>query len=448
MHHDLNDTFEQGSLQAAAATTVRYRVIGVSVMMAFILYLDRVCLGEIVKSESFRADFDAPKEQIGNILGAFFFTYALMQIPAGWASDRFGARTMLPIYILLWSLMTGLTGGAMTLGGLLFARLAFGVAQAGAYPTSGGVIRKWFPVQSRSMASACVSFGGRLGGTLAPYITTLLILQLGGWRAVLMVYCVVGILVAAVYWWVVRDAPSLHPQVNSSELKLIGRPKDDHRPTARDILPMLVGCVRSRSLWLNSLAQFSVNVGWAFLITWLPTYLVESKGVSAIEGAVMVSLVLSVGMLGQLIGGWLGDFSVRKLGLRWGRVLPMSIPSFIAAIAYFLCPVFDSVWIIVACCAVVSMMTDVANPSIWAFIQDVGGRNTSAIYGWANMWGNLGAALSAVMVPFLMRYGQEQNSGQYLVFMACSLAFLVAGVSTLGIDATRLIQRPKLQEMD
>ena len=73
------------------ATRIRYRVIGVSVLMAFILYLDRVCLGEIVKSESFQSDFDAPKERIGNVLGAFVFTYALMQIPAGWASDRFGA---------------------------------------------------------------------------------------------------------------------------------------------------------------------------------------------------------------------------------------------------------------------------------------------------------------------------------------------------------------------
>ena len=157
------------------ASRVRYQVIGVSVLMAFILYLDRVCLGEIVKSASFKSDFDVPKERIGNILGAFFFTYALMQIPAGWASDRFGARRMLPFYIVMWSLLTGLTGWATTLGALLLARLACGVAQAGAYPTSGGIIRRWFPTENRGMASAWVAFGGRMGGTLAPYLTTFLI---------------------------------------------------------------------------------------------------------------------------------------------------------------------------------------------------------------------------------------------------------------------------------
>jgi len=78
--------------------------------MAFILYLDRICLGEIVKSASFKAEIPLDKEQIGTILGAFFFAYAIFQVPSGWASDRFGARPMLTIYIAGWSFMTALTG--------------------------------------------------------------------------------------------------------------------------------------------------------------------------------------------------------------------------------------------------------------------------------------------------------------------------------------------------
>jgi len=422
------------------ASVVRYRVIAVSVMMAFILYLDRVCLGEIVKSQSFRADFDVPKERIGNILGAFFFTYALMQIPAGWASDRFGARRMLTIYILLWSLMTGITGWVTSLGGLLAARLACGVAQAGAYPTSGGVIRQWFPMERRGIASAWVSFGGRLGGTLAPYLSTLLILQLGGWRSVLMIYFVLGIVIAIAYWLVVRDRPGLHAGVNEDERRLIGVPADTGRTNIREVMPMLWACCRSRSLWLNSIAQFGVNVGWAFLITWMPTYLVESKGVEPLTGAVMVSIVLAVGMPGQLLGGWASDRAVAAFGLRWGRVLPMSLSAFVAGVAYILCLGLDSVWLIVGCCAIVSMMTDIGNPSLWAFMQDVGGRNTSAIYGWANMWGNFGASLSAIMVPYLLRWGQASGNGQTLVFVACASSFFIASLAVLGMDATRPIQ--------
>ena len=86
---------------SAPPTKFLHRIIAVSMLMAFILYLDRICMGEIVKSVSFNQDLNLTQEQIGRILGSFFFAYALFQVPAGWASDRFGARPMLTIYITL-----------------------------------------------------------------------------------------------------------------------------------------------------------------------------------------------------------------------------------------------------------------------------------------------------------------------------------------------------------
>src|ERR1043165_1419073 len=123
-------------------------------LMAFILYLDRICMGEIVKSVSFNQELNLSKEETGRILAAFFFSYALLQVPAGWASDRFGARPMLTLYITLWSLFTIMTGLVNGFIGLLLARLLCGVAEAGAYPTSAAVIRKWTPPEARGRASA------------------------------------------------------------------------------------------------------------------------------------------------------------------------------------------------------------------------------------------------------------------------------------------------------
>jgi nitrate/nitrite transporter NarK len=70
-------------------------------------------------------------------------------------------------------------------------------------------------------------------------------------------------------------------------------------------------------------------------------------------------------------------------------------------------------------------------------MQDVGGRNTGAIFGWANMWGNFGASVSAIMVPILMNYGAADGSGQTLVFVVCASAFFVAAIAALGMDATK-----------
>ncbi len=425
------------------ATKVRYRIIAVSVAMAFILYLDRVCLGEIVKNPAFLLEFGGSKEELGNVLGAFFFTYALFQIPAGWASDRFGGRGALTVYIVAWSVLTAITGMVSTISGLLLIRLAFGIAQAGAYPTSGGVIRKWFATENRALASGWISMGGRIGGGVAPFLTTLLVLQFAGWRSVLFLYGIVGLGIAALYWSVVRNSPALHPRCNSEEIVLIGRPVDDTRTQASDILPMLWCCMKSRTLWLNSLVQFSVNIGWVFLITWLPTYLVEAKGVDPLQGAWMVSLILCVGIPAQLLGGWIGDLSVRKCGLRIGRVLPVSIACFLGGLAYIACLALDNVWFVVLCCAIVSLMTDIGNPPFWAISQDIGGRNTSSIFAWSNMWGNLGAAFSAFLVPRLMKWGEDSGTGDTMVFALCASAFFVSAFAVLGMDATKLVQSPK-----
>ncbi|WP_197454590.1 MFS transporter [Stieleria varia] len=440
----MNDAYQSPVADASPRSShIRARVIAVSVLMAFMLYLDRVCLGEIVKSDSFLSDFrGASKEQIGDVLGAFFFAYALFQVPAGWASDRFGGRVMLTLYILGWSLLTGISGLAGTLSMLLVARLAFGMVQAGAYPTSSGVIRNWFHVRSRAMASSFVSIGGRLGGTLAPFLTTALVLSLGSWRSVLLLYCVAGIIVAAAYWWTIRDRPSEHPGVSADELAAIGdATAGEIRAPLRDILPMMGAILISRSLWLNALAQFCLVFGWAFLITWLPTFLKEEKGVEPFLGSLMVTGVLAIAIPGQLIGGWLGNRAVATLGHRWGRIAPLSLTCLIAGFAYVGCATFDSVWIIVACCAAVSLMTDIGNPTVWAFMQDVGGRNTAAVFGWGNMWGNFGAAASSMAVPRLMKLGEVNGNGVALVFFTCAGMYVLASIAVIGTDATKQIRQ-------
>ncbi|MCA8987678.1 MAG: MFS transporter, partial [Planctomycetaceae bacterium] len=238
--------------------------------------------------------------------------------------------------------------------------------------------------------------------------------------------------------------PSLHPRCNEMEQLHIGHVTEEARPRFQDLISILGACGTSRSLWLNSIGQFCINIGWAFLITWLPTYLKESHGMEGSQGALIVTIILAMGMIGQPIGGWATDQSVKQFGLRFGRVLPICLASLVASCAYLCCSLVDSLWVIVVCCAVVSLMTDIGNPSTWAFMQDVGGRHTGAVFGWGNMWGNLGAATSSMMVPYLMEYGQKSGSGYSLVFYACAGAFLLSGLLALGMDATKPLERKRI----
>ncbi len=160
----------------SSPTHVRYLVVAVTALMAVLLYLDRFCISfaEVFIKE----DLGLTDSQVGWMLSAFFWTYALSQVPSGWLTDRFGPRVMLTAYVLGWSLLTGLTGIAATFGALLLLRFGFGMAQAGAYPTGASIIGKWMPVSARATASSIVSVGGRMGGWLALFASGPLIVWL------------------------------------------------------------------------------------------------------------------------------------------------------------------------------------------------------------------------------------------------------------------------------
>lgn len=144
-------------------TNIRYGIVLLSVLSAFVLYLDRICMAEILKSDSFKGDINLTGTEVSQVLGAFFWCYALFQIPAGWLSDRFGARVMMSIYILTWSAATALMGVVNSLTWLVIFRMGIGFAQAGAYPTMSATVRRWINLSQRGRASSFISLGGGLG---------------------------------------------------------------------------------------------------------------------------------------------------------------------------------------------------------------------------------------------------------------------------------------------
>ncbi len=421
-------------------TKVRYHVIGATTLAAVVLYLDRICIAEIAKLDDFKLALKLNEKQTGAILSAFFFTYALGQVPAGWLSDRFGARRMLPLYICIWSLCTILTGLATGFAMLIAARLLFGIAQAGCYPTAGSLIRRWVPLRQRGTASSIVSFGGRLGGATAPLLTAWLLKDYLDWRWVLALYGACGFLVAAHFWRIFRETPAEHPHSNDAELALIAEGDGESSSSpGPPTLPPLLPLIRSGTMWLMCALQFGINVGWVFLVTWLPTYLKDVKHVDPKIGGLMSTLVLGAGIAGMLCGGPLTDFCARALGRRWGRSLPPFLCFCVAILAYLSCLFLESAWGFIAAAAVVAFMTDMSVPSIWAYMQDVGGKNTAAVFGWGNMWGNLGAATTPLLVPIVLERW-DTNGDWHEAFLLFSAGYLVAAICALGINADRRIE--------
>lgn len=418
-------------------TNIRLYVVGVTTLTSFLLYLDRFSVQYLAKNDSVRQALSLSDADASTIQSAFFLAYALFQVPAGWLSDRFGARGMMALYVALWSLFVFLMGFGTAFLVVALCSFGAGLAQAGAYPTSSGLLSRWVTYHSRGLASSVVAFGGRVGGVFAPVLAGYLIAALGSWRPVFWLFGVVGLVVAWMFWAIFRNRPELHPRVNQAECDLIehSRPADVQSPHGKATKLPLLALIRSRSMTLNSTAQFFTNVGWAFLIQNLGPYLQNVKKIGEKEKDWMVTTVFLVGMAGMLFGGRLTDTMTRRLGMRWGRSLPVSGSRFLAAAAFFACLWLDTPWIMVMAFAVVAFATDLGGPAAWAYAQDAGGKYVGSVLGWGNMWGNLGAAFSPLMASWVLK-NYDSNGDWSEVFIALGVSFVLSGIAAIGIDAS------------
>ncbi len=423
----------------ARPTRVRYLMIAVTTLVAIMLYVDRVCLS--ILSEQIKPLLDdspaLQKLRFDDLTAAFFWAYALFQLPAGWLGDRYGPRLMLALYLFFWSCCTGLMGLADGFAMLFVLRLGCGMFEAGAYPLAAGIVRKWTPFAARAFASGAVAVGGRLGGAIAPPLTVWLAAgSVDGWRQPFFIYGLVGMVGAVVFYLWFRNRPDQHPAVNAAEAKLI-QGDDVVTVATRVKFPPLRGFIESRALWLNSLVQFLANFAWVFIITLFPSYLKEVFDTPESQRAVYQSYPLYAGIVGMLFGGWLSDRLVRRYGLRWGRAMPVAGSRLVVGGAYLVCLTLHDPFKVTLMMCLVALATDMGVAPVWAYGQDVGGKYVGAVIGWANMWGNFGAALAPMVLGRIRSGFDDPSVGWNAAFLVCACTQVVAALAALGIDSSR-----------
>lgn len=423
----------------ARATGVRYQVLAATTAASVILYLHRMFVAEIFKFPQVLEDLKLTTADVDWILSGFFLAYALLQVPCGWLADRFGRRWALTIEIVVWSSVTALSGFATTAVFLYAMRLILGIAQAGAYPAAGGLIGRWFPFSRRAAAISLVTAGGRVGGMIAPVLTSFLIAELSmRWQNVMILYGLIGIAIGVWFLLVSTNEPADHPHCNAAERALIdaGRLELNPNTIQKPIRPPIYQLLTSRSIWCMAISQFGTNLGWAFIATKMPTYLKEAKGAGDMAGGWMGSMIWAVSVLGMLLGGPLTDRMTHRFGMRWGRMGTMIVTRFLSAAGFVVALYAEGPWATAIALAVVMFFCDLGIPAAWAFAQDVGGRSVGAVLGWSNMVGNLGAAATPFIYTAFNTWFDTPKTMEGTLY-AGMVGFVIAGVSALGIDASK-----------
>src|SRR6202044_4275990 len=158
----------------------RWYILLLISVMYLITYLDRVNISTAAPAISKEFGFD--NVTMGVIFSAFAWSYALFQVPGGWLSDRFGARTVLATIVAYWSIMTAATGLAFNATSFVVLRFLFGVGEAGAFPGATRAMQLWYPRSERGFVQGITHSASRAGAALAPPIVLAIMLNFG-WGA-------------------------------------------------------------------------------------------------------------------------------------------------------------------------------------------------------------------------------------------------------------------------
>jgi sugar phosphate permease len=395
-------------------TRVRYGVMGYLCALAYILYIDRICIGQagtVMKAELGLSNF-----QWGLVGVAFQVAYAVFEPTTGHWGDRYGSRRVLTRIVLWWSAFTALTGcvgsfSAPLLHGividgfllLLAIRFLFGAGEAGALPNAARVIAQWFPPGRRGPAQALISTSAQIGGATAPWVAAYFIQsEHVGWRLSFVIFGSLGVVWAFFFARWFRDDPATHPGVNDAERRYIGggRAPSPTSPGGQQhqAIPWRQ-VLRNRNIWLLGVINACASFYSYMLFLWFPTYLKEGRGLDELTSGRLGSLPYLFGATGVLLGGYLGDWLTARTGSRRLALAGMGTVGLTLAGALVASSVrADTALAAVLLCSVGYFFSYVQLAAWWAAMGDVGGRHLGALFGLCNMIGLSGGAISQLFL--------------------------------------------------
>ncbi len=416
---------------AVAADTKRFSVLGLLALAAAIAYLCRHPLG--VAESTIRSELQLSRVQSGVLMGMFFWSYALFQLPGGALGHRWGTRWALSLYAAGWSAAMLLTGLSGPFAVLLAAQLLMGVAQAGLFPCSALVIRHWLPVRERGIGQGTLSAGMQVGAIVTAALTGRLLDDGLPWRSIFMIYAVPGFLWSA--WFATRFREYPWTPLRSSDLSSSNAPP----PAAHERVPWRV-IASHATMWFLCGQQVFRAAGYAFFATWFPGFLQETRNISIADSGLLQSGVLAAAMAGGFLGGLLTDHMFRRTGhLRRSRLVPGAGGQVLCGVVILAAFFVTSAWVATALMTAGSFFSALGGTSATSVAVDTGGHHVARIFAVMNMLGNFAAAACPAIVGWIF----ERSSDWNVVLVLFAGIYFAAAVCWLFIDPNVDVTRPR-----
>ncbi|HZZ72201.1 MAG TPA: MFS transporter [Pirellulales bacterium] len=404
-----------------------YWSVGLLLLLNLLNYIDRQVVSAVLWQ--IKGDFQASDTAVGALTTVFLLSYMCAAPLFGWLAEWLRRWTIVGIGVLIWSLASGASGLATSIGMLLFTRVWLGIGEAAYGPSAPTIIADLFPIERRGRVLAffyaAIPVGSALGFLLGG-----LILKSGlSWHWAFLVVAPPGLVLGLIAFFM-RE-PSRGAAAGARE-----------RATWREFKQL----VRIPSFVINTFGMAAMTFALGGLAAFVVKYIVWRQGIDPTNKALLDEasgnaasifgpiLVVS-GLTATLAGGWLGD----KLQPRWsGAYFTISgIASLLAfplVLAVTMAPVSWIWYLLFAACFCLffntgptnTILANVTNPAIRTAAFAI---NIFVIHA-------LGDAISPTLIGVINDANQVQSHGVIVEnmnpgFITVSVAILVGAVAWL-----------------
>jgi MFS family permease len=380
-------------------------------------------------------EFRIEPSGMGVLLSAFFWTYAAFQIPAGLLVDRLGIRRAYAAGFLMWSVASASIAVSRGTGDIIGLRMLLGLAESIGPLASLSFIRNNFDGKDQGLPTSIYIAGQNIGPALGALAGTMLLSRFG-WR---MMFAITGL--GALIWlpcWLMA-APSDGTRTERQAIRV----SDDAAPrhwTER----MLLG---SRSFWAMTLSILLSSYYWYFVLTWIPSYLILSRGFSTLEMGRVVSTALFTMAFVNILAGFAADRLAARSGVFRVRLIFGAAGYAGTAAILLLLLVQDRMWVLpiltFSMCA-----TGIGNSSFWAISQHVPPKNlVGRTIGYLNTVSQVAGAAAPVITGWVL--GPEKQFGPAILLagscpVLAAMCLMLAGHK--GLQRTKAMLAGDLAE--
>lgn len=371
------------------------RIAVTFLMLAGIVnYLDRSTLS--IANHSVSGELGLSASQMGLLLSAFSFAYAFSQLPVGALLDRFGARLMLGLGMLVWSVAQLCGGLVQTLQQFLVARIALGIGEAPQFPAGAKVVSEWFALRERGRPTGIFTTSSTIGPALAPPILTGLLLAFG-WRWMFVVMGVLGLAVALGWYIVYRN----RGDVTLAEEEVVHLTEDEPHARAERRMTFAEwrGLFSSPTTWGMIFGFMGViYMVWLYL-TWLPAYLEHERHLSIAKTGWVVSIPYLFGTLGMLSSGYVADgLMARGMAPIRSRKWPICTGLICAAVFTVPAAFTPNTTLAIVYLSLAMYFVNMASGGAWALVSVTAPRHLAASLGSIQ---NFGGYFGGSFAPFI-----------------------------------------------